>query len=87
MDRKLFVKALEQDEYEILEMENAVGIESRLSISEPDLIIIDMHLPGDSGFSLVKKIKELTIAPVLFVSSVFKDEASILKSYADGGII
>lgn len=72
MDRKLFVKALEKDEYEILEMENAEGVDSKLSISEPDLIILDMHLPGITGFDLVRKIEEQTVTPVLCVSSVLR---------------
>ena len=86
MDRKLFVKALSKDNYEIVELEDSVGIKSHLSMSEPDLILLDMHLPSSSGFDLVKEIKKYSVAPILCVSSIFKDEASILQGYADGRI-
>lgn len=86
IDRKLFVKALSKDTYQLIEMEDAENISDVLLKSEPDIIILDMHLPGLSGFELVKVIKQSTVAPVLCVSSVFIDESSILNGYSQGGI-
>lgn len=51
-------------------MEATNGKEALAKIREfpPELILLDISLPDSSGFDICQKIKDLTDAPVLFVS-------------------
>ena len=39
--------------------------------SKPDLLVIDFHLPGLNGLSLIQAIKQLPTAPVILVLALF----------------
>lgn len=49
-----------------------------------DLILLDVKMPDVSGFDLCGKIKVLTEAPIVFLSSL-TDEADQLQGFAAGG--
>jgi DNA-binding response OmpR family regulator len=44
----------------------AAGVTERL---RPDLILLDLGLPGKDGFTLCKEIRRVSAAPVIFVTS------------------
>ena len=46
----------------------AAGLEKALEIS-PDLILLDVMLPGINGFDICKKIRETKNTPVIFVTA------------------
>ena len=48
-------------------------------VSEPcDLILMDVNLPGESGFSRCRKIKEKSSVPVIFLTARNTPEDEIL---------
>ena len=47
---------------------NPEEVESLIQREEPDLILLDLLLPGTSGFELMQRIPEITGAPVIFLS-------------------
>ena len=55
---------------------------------EPDLIILDLHLPGEDGFSLYRRLRgraEFLHIPVLFLTSL-KEESTwrhLLEAHGD----
>lgn len=53
--------------------------------SNPDLIVLDLNLPGMSGFEICKSVKERTSFPVLILTSrnQMKDELHALDLGAD----
>jgi len=56
MNRKLFRDILEM-QFQVVEAESAEEAEQRLAEMTPDLILMDMQLPGKDGLSLIKELK------------------------------
>lgn len=65
-------KLLEIEGYEVIEAaDGAQAIEYALS-SKPDIILMDLSLPGVDGFSATKRIKEhdaMTSVPIIALSA------------------
>lgn len=53
--------------------------------SNIDLIILDIMMPGDSGFAICKKIRRFTTAPILYLSakSLMTDKETAFNSGGD----
>nr|WP_330387880.1 response regulator transcription factor [Anaerobium acetethylicum] len=51
---------------------------------DPDIIILDIMLPDIDGFEVCRRIREFSIAPVLFLSAK-SEEVDKLVSFAIGG--
>ena len=54
----------------------------------PDLIILDLNLPGDNGLKILDRIKEgnvLSVIPVI-INSTSDDEEDICQAYKRGSI-
>lgn len=82
-------KALEKN-YRIVAMNNSKGALQRLSKATimPDIIIIDVELPGISGFDLMMRLKaseKTKNIPVMFLSGD-KDNTTELEAYRLGGV-
>ena len=45
-----------------------------LEVKQPDLVLLDLILPGVSGFDLMKRIRQVSSAPVIFLSGHDGDE-------------
>jgi PAS domain S-box-containing protein len=56
-----------------------------VELEEPDLVLLDLMLPGTSGFELLKNIREFSGVPVIFLTASDKEEDAVraLKSGAD----
>ncbi len=54
-------------------------------MKEPDLVLLGFMLPGTSGFELLRRIRELSGVPVIFLTARDTDEDAVraLKSGAD----
>lgn len=67
---------------EICEFQNVQGQLIQLS---PDLILLDVNLPGISGFEICREIKQKSAAPVLVLTSrdQLRDELQALELGAD----
>lgn len=50
-----------------------------------DLVILDIMMPGDSGFTICKKIRRITTAPILYLSakSLTEDKETAFDSGGD----
>lgn len=62
---------------------------ARLQQAKPDLILLDIRLPGDDGFTLCERLQgdpDTADIPVIFVTSIYKDANSIGKGFAAGGV-
>lgn len=75
--RELIAKKLSVQGYEIVEaVDGNEGVEKVKEI-KPDLILLDLILPGIDGFEVLKKIKEdpvLSLIPVIILSNLGQKE-------------
>jgi two-component system response regulator RegX3 len=49
-----------------------------LNENETEVILLDINLDGDSGFTLCKKLREITDIPILFISARQSDDDELL---------
>ena len=60
---------LENEGYTPLVVTNFTDIPGQAVLERPDLILLDIGLPGRDGFSLCAALREAVSAPVIFVTS------------------
>jgi DNA-binding response OmpR family regulator len=86
--RSLLARLLSVNGYRVFEADHgdaAVDIASRERL---DLVLLDLLLPGEDGYSVCRRIKNLQIngeVPVVFLTGMRNDE-EIAEAYAAGGI-
>ncbi|HIR58909.1 MAG TPA: response regulator transcription factor [Candidatus Onthousia excrementipullorum] len=75
---------LTNNNYNVSSIEEFLNIEKYLKEINPDLILLDINLPNTNGYEVIKKIKKVTLKPVIFVTSrnTLEDE---IKSLSSGG--
>ncbi len=75
---------LTNNNYNVSSIEDFLNIEKYLKEINPDLILLDINLPNTNGYEVIKKIKKVTLKPVIFVTSrnTLEDE---IKSLSSGG--
>ena len=64
-------------------------LEGMIEAERPDLVLLDLVLPGTDGIDLMKRIPELADLPVIFISGYGDDEtvARALELGADDYIV
>ena len=70
--RELESYALEKNDFEVMSFENSVEFYKALGIRLPDLILLDIMLPGDDGLIILKKLRdnaEHKNIPVIIISA------------------
>ena len=60
---------LKSNSYEIAAPEDFSGVIDRIKADHPHLILLDIKLPGTSGFSLCSQIRTFSQVPIIFVTS------------------
>lgn len=70
--RELESYALEKNDFEVRSFENSEGFYKALEDKLPDLILLDIMLPGDDGLTILKKLRNNTVyenIPVIIISA------------------
>lgn len=75
---------LTNNNYDVSSIEEFLDIEKSIKDINPDLILLDINLPNTDGYEVIKKLKKVTLKPVIFVTSrnTLEDE---IKSLNSGG--
>ena len=76
--RRIVAFRLQQGGYQVLAATNGVEALETFSQSLPDLVIVDLMLPGVDGFELIEQIRKKSYVPILILSAS-TDEASIIR--------
>ena len=67
--------------YDMIPVNDSVAATAIASNEKPDLIILDLKMPGKSGFQLaedIRRIPELAKTPIIAMSSFFREDYSFL---------
>ncbi|OQC01693.1 MAG: Sensory transduction protein regX3 [Firmicutes bacterium ADurb.Bin099] len=70
--RELVVYTLNNTGFEAEGMDNAKTLYSKISVNKPELILLDIMLPGESGLEILKKLrssKETAHIPIIMVTA------------------
>ena len=81
--RKLLEITLQSNEYKVKEATNAKEGLIMAANHPPDLILLDIGLPDESGHSVLKKLREWFTKPILILS-VQSSEEDIIKALDNG---
>lgn len=60
---------LENALYQVTALEDFSDVASAVLAEKPDLVLLDLNLPGESGFGICTKIRAESEVPVIFVTS------------------
>lgn len=69
---------LQSNGYEAAAPEDFSDVIDRIKAEQPHLILLDIKLPGTSGFSLCTEVRTFSEVPIIFVTSCNTD---ILQMY------
>lgn len=72
-DNRLLLKMLLEDDYDVIEADSGESCLSQVNQQLPDLILLDITMPGMSGYEVcvhLRKQKETEHLPIIFVSAL-----------------
>lgn len=75
---------LEKKGFEIISVENGLEAVTRVKEENPELILLDVLLPGMEGFEVCRKIREISQEPIIFTSCKRTSEDKIEGLNAGG---
>lgn len=75
---------LEKKGFEIISVENGLEAVTRVKEENPELILLDVLLPGMEGFEVCRKIREVSQEPIIFTSCKRTSEDKIEGLNAGG---
>jgi DNA-binding response OmpR family regulator len=81
-----FVRAnLEAADYKVVLAEDAESAMNAVEMDAPDLVLLDIMLPGMSGFDLCQRIREFSTVPIIMLTAKSEetDKVKGLKMGAD----
>ena len=67
--RELLAEYLSKNNYEVITAEDGVEMDQKLLANSPDLIILDIMLPGDDGFTLCQRIRTSSNVPIIMLTA------------------
>lgn len=83
--REELVSILQKDGYDTYCVTNFINIAENILDESPDLVLLDLNLPGVTGFEICKEIKAKSTIPILILTSrdQLRDELHALGLGAD----
>ena len=87
--RRILAKKLKTLGYQVLTISNGREALKLLNFFLPDLIILDIMLPGMNGYDICKQIKKKFIVPIIFLTalSTVGDQVKAFEVGADDYIV
>ncbi len=82
--RRATAIALHDEGYEVLEAADAVVGSRLISQRAPDLVILDVMLPGQDGFELCREIRKTSGVPIIFLTAK-TDTVDVVVGLESGG--
>jgi DNA-binding response OmpR family regulator len=81
--RRVLRRVFERDDGNVVEAADAAEALSVLYAARPDLVVLDIRLPGPDGYHVLGRIRELTDVPVLVITGL-QDELTRVRALRAG---
>jgi DNA-binding response OmpR family regulator len=87
--RLLVSMSLVAEGYETIEAEDAMAAVHHLAQSRPDLVLLDLNLPGIGGMELLDRLRQTSDLPVVVLSgrALAADRVAALRAGADDYLV
>jgi DNA-binding NarL/FixJ family response regulator len=66
------------------EAESGEGVLEKLAANPPDLILMDIHMPGENGIEVTRRIKQQYPGLVVLILTMFEDDKSVFAAMRAG---
>ena len=78
-------RSLNEAGYQPIVTADPCEVAKLVELEEPDLVLLDLMLPGTTGFELLQRIREFSGVPVIFLTASDREEDAVraLKEGAD----
>lgn len=67
--RELLAQYLTKNNFDVLTAGDGIEMDKQLAFHKPDLIILDVMLPGDDGFTLCQRIRQTSNVPIIMLTA------------------
>lgn len=84
----LLFNTLEREDYKVFIAHDGESALERVSHHKPDLILLDIMMPGIDGFETCRKLKKTEIAkdiPIIFMTAL-QETQHIIRGFESGGV-
>src|SRR5215471_11591114 len=75
--RRLLRTSLAAAGYRVLEAEDAAGAMRALAAEKPDLMILDLGLPDESGVELITEVRKTSTVPIVVLSARHDERSKV----------
>ncbi len=82
--RRTLEKFLSEQGYEVSAVADAVEAGRRLEAEHPDVILLDINLPGKDGLTFLQEVKEAGSLPPTIIISAYGDMRTTIKAIQQG---
>lgn len=76
--RELLQAYLSKAGYDVTTAQNGHEMKTKLAAQYPDLILLDVMLPGDDGFTLCKSVRKESSVPIIMLTAVSDETDQII---------
>ncbi|WP_407330399.1 response regulator [Enterovibrio sp. 27052020O] len=76
--RELLQEYLSKSGYSVTTAQNGQEMKAKLAVQYPDLILLDVMLPGDDGFTLCKYVRQDSSVPIIMLTAVSDEMDQII---------
>jgi PAS domain S-box-containing protein len=76
-------RSLKEAGHEALVTADPAEVAKLVELEEPDIVLLDLRLPGTSGFEVLRHIREFSGVPVIFLTASDRDE-DVVRAFQMG---
>ncbi|MDN2663137.1 response regulator [Psychromonas sp. 14N.309.X.WAT.B.A12] len=67
--RELLSEYLSKVGFSVISAEDGIEMEKQLAVHQPDLIVLDIMMPGDDGFVLCQRVRQTSNVPIIMLTA------------------
>lgn len=77
---------LEKNDYEVYTHTTGIGVLAKINLYRPDVILLDIQLPGKTGPEVYKELRKSHSIPIIFFSASAEKEKILAECDAEAFI-